>query len=139
MFQISDGCPPRSRLHQTGPGLRPASNSSTVVKCCCNLPAAKRTVTKDSASKGKRFWTCGDNRTCDFFEWIDTTSLSFPSGDTTQTSSAAKVVPAKRLYPRYSVRFIMYMCLWANTRLRRIRGRVLLPRKMNLQDVVNVT
>lgn len=56
---------------------------------------------KESASKGRRFWTCGNNRECEFFEWMD----GVPSGPVASSSrQAPSVVPAKRTYPDRSVR-----------------------------------
>lgn len=39
--------------------------------CKCDLDSVEKTVTKDSANKGKRFFTCskGMNDGCGFFEW----------------------------------------------------------------------
>jgi DNA topoisomerase III len=87
------------------PARRPPPSDSDAahgVTCNCGAPAAERTVTKESASKGRRFWTCGKDRTCDFFEWFDG-----PSANSTHAN--APVVPTKRSYTNRSVRKVV---LW---------------------------
>lgn len=48
----------------------------TEALCKCSLPTAERTVVKESANQGRKFRTCGNNNTCDFFEWVDGPSSS---------------------------------------------------------------
>ena len=93
---------PRSRSRQTAPASHPHSNSNTVVevKCQCDIPAAERTVTKQSKSQGKQFWTCGNNGACDFFEWKDGLSSGPIASGSGQVPA---VVPAKRTYTDRSV------------------------------------
>ncbi|KAJ7594504.1 DNA topoisomerase [Mycena floridula] len=69
--------PPRALPPTTyNPSARPTSNT---VQCRCNLPAARRTVVKESASKGKQFWTCAGAVACGFFQFVDDTGPSPPS------------------------------------------------------------
>ncbi|GLB36997.1 putative introduces a single-strand break via transesterification at a target site in duplex DNA [Lyophyllum shimeji] len=56
------------------------------LQCHCGLPATQETVVSDSASKGRKFWACGNNKSCDFFRWAQ------PAVDGPQ------VIPAKRSY-----------------------------------------
>lgn len=74
------------------------------MKCRCDIPAAERTVVKETASKGRRFWTCGNNSSCHFFEWIDG-----PSPVASGSRQPPPVVPAKRAYTDRSV--INYVCV----------------------------
>ncbi|KAJ7130833.1 hypothetical protein C8R43DRAFT_1025125 [Mycena crocata] len=60
------------------------------VRCNCNAPAVQRTVTKESESKGRKFWTC-ELKGCQFFKWVDDPPI--PSG------SGSRSIPAKRSYP----------------------------------------
>ncbi|EMD37681.1 hypothetical protein CERSUDRAFT_50044 [Gelatoporia subvermispora B] len=86
--------PPRSQKKTA-----PASSSTSVVRCSCGVPAAERTVTQSAANKGRRFRTCGNDRTCEFFEWIDGPS----SSDTPVAStSSGRTIPAKRTFDDHS-------------------------------------
>jgi ssDNA-binding Zn-finger/Zn-ribbon topoisomerase 1 len=49
------------------------------MKCLCNKPAKKLTVAKDGANKGKEFYTCSNNRKCNFFKWVDDVNNYNPS------------------------------------------------------------
>ncbi|KAG8941767.1 hypothetical protein FRC00_012207 [Tulasnella sp. 408] len=60
---------------------RPPSGGETL--CDCGEPAAERSVTRETANKGRKFWTC-ETKKCQFFEWVQ------PEG------GASKVIPAKR-------------------------------------------
>jgi DNA topoisomerase-3 len=60
--------------------------------CNCSVPAGARTVTKESANQGRKFWTCGKGGECDFFQWAD------------DSGSSGKVIPAKRNSDGISVR-----------------------------------
>ncbi|CUA68183.1 DNA topoisomerase III [Rhizoctonia solani] len=72
------------------------------VVCRCGEPAGERTVTKEGTNKGRKFFTCGKDRTCDFFEWFD--GPSKPSGgdfsDSVQKSRPT--VPTKRKSVEYT-------------------------------------
>jgi len=48
------------------------------INCRCGVPAVKKTVTKDGANKGKKFWTCGESKGkhCNFFMWQAVSDLS---------------------------------------------------------------
>ncbi|KAI5123889.1 hypothetical protein M0805_005705 [Coniferiporia weirii] len=71
----------------------PASSTSAGVVCRCNVPAGERTVVREGANKGRRFWKCGNTDQCDFFEWIDGPSQSSTSG------VAPRSAPPQRSYP----------------------------------------
>ena len=61
--------------------LSDTSANSVGVKCRCDAPAAERTVVKEGANKGRRFWKCGNGDQCNFFEWMDgpsQTSITTP-------------------------------------------------------------
>lgn len=45
-------------------------SASEDVKCECGVPATKLTSQKDR-SKGRQFYTCGKDRSCNFFQWVD--------------------------------------------------------------------
>ncbi|KAF8149452.1 DNA topoisomerase [Crassisporium funariophilum] len=96
-----------SSTHQAGssgysmPITKPTSNRATminnpiadVVMCGCDVPAVQRTVTKETASKGKQFWGCSNfEGSCGFFKWVEEAPLA--SGSRLPTSN----VPSKRTY-----------------------------------------
>ncbi|KAG9045134.1 DNA topoisomerase [Tulasnella sp. UAMH 9824] len=60
---------------------RPPSDGE--VLCDCGEPAAERSVTRETANKGRKFRTC-ETKKCEFFEWVQ------PEG------GSNKVIPAKR-------------------------------------------
>lgn len=60
---------------------RPPSGGE--VLCNCGKPAGERSVTRETANNGRKFWRC-ETQECDFFEWLQ------PEG------GPGKVVPAKR-------------------------------------------
>ena len=64
----------------------PRNASNGEIHCSCDVPAAQRTVVKESISKGKKFWTCGTNNSCGFFQWVE------------EIAGAQAVVPTKRSY-----------------------------------------
>ncbi|TBU45786.1 DNA topoisomerase [Dichomitus squalens] len=82
--------PPLSR------NVPPSNTGGAEPQCDCGIPAAERTVTKESANKGRRFWTCGDNQSCQFFQWFDGPSNS------SSTSSTSRSVPSKRPFSSVS-------------------------------------
>jgi DNA topoisomerase III len=45
-------------------------SDSAARKCKCNEESILLTVTKESANKGRKFWSCRSAR-CGFFEWDD--------------------------------------------------------------------
>lgn len=48
-----------------------SSSNSNNPPCGCGIPCAQFTVSKEGPNKGRRFNTCGNNKTCKFFEWVD--------------------------------------------------------------------
>ncbi|GJJ12157.1 hypothetical protein Clacol_006398 [Clathrus columnatus] len=64
------------------------NSDPTEVLCKCSVPVVERTVTKESANKGRKFRACGNQGGCDFFEWMDIPSSS---------SVASVTVPTKRM------------------------------------------
>ncbi|KAI8992952.1 DNA topoisomerase [Trametes punicea] len=91
----------------------PSLSASACPQCECGLPAAERTVTKESANKGRKFWTCAQGAKCQFFQWVDGPSGSGPSSlapppsssssrpplsSTAYSSTISTIVPAKRLH-----------------------------------------
>ncbi|PFH53711.1 hypothetical protein AMATHDRAFT_136850 [Amanita thiersii Skay4041] len=60
-----------------------------IVNCPCGAPAAVRTITNNSASLGKKYFSCGTEDQCGFFKWAD------DSADTSVTATTP-VVPSKR-------------------------------------------
>jgi hypothetical protein len=76
------------------------------VVCQCGEPAGERTVAKDGPNKGRKFFTCGKDRTCNFFEWFD--GPSKPSEGAGGFSGPIPVprstIPAKRKSAEYVVR-----------------------------------
>ncbi|CAK5281387.1 unnamed protein product [Mycena citricolor] len=75
---------PRQAQPLSRPTQPPTSSSQEDIRCDCGEPAGQRTVTKESATKGKKFWTC-DSQQCRFFKWVE--DVGGPSS-----------VPAKRTY-----------------------------------------
>ncbi|KAN0061763.1 DNA topoisomerase [Thecaphora frezii] len=67
-------------------------------KCNCGLPAVERTVVKEGANKGRKFWCCSkrsDDGRCDFFEWSDGPSNASCGGG----GGPGRLTPAKRAQP----------------------------------------
>ena len=100
--------PPRSRTRIAGPSSRPSSSKRQSTKppsgrtsqmsmamvvddplCDCGVPAAKRTAMKETASKGRQFWTCGNNGLCSLFRWVE---------DVPSVSNTRATIPVKRPY-----------------------------------------
>ncbi|KAG7446533.1 prokaryotic type I DNA topoisomerase [Guyanagaster necrorhizus] len=81
--------PPSARQppkRPTPPPKLPASRNHDSGQIHCNCgPAVQRTVVKESASKGRLFWTCPNKPGCGFFKWDD---------DVTELCN--KAIPAKR-------------------------------------------
>ncbi|OSD06958.1 prokaryotic type I DNA topoisomerase [Trametes coccinea BRFM310] len=98
--------PPRPPPVTVSRGPFPSGSDSTHPQCECGVPAAERTVVKESANKGKKFWTCGQDRTCQFFQWADASSTASSSAASSSTlatrstpttySATSTVVPSKR-------------------------------------------
>jgi hypothetical protein len=61
---------PRGRGSSRGRGRGAAQGNDEQVKCACGATAKKLRSQKDS-SRGREFWCCGKNRSCDFFKWAD--------------------------------------------------------------------
>ncbi|CAE6516714.1 unnamed protein product [Rhizoctonia solani] len=70
------------------------------VVCQCGEPAAERTVTKEGANKGRKFFTCGKDRTCDFFEWFDGPSKP-NEGGSSGSMIPRSTIPVKRKSAEY--------------------------------------
>ena len=52
----------------------PRSNSgasSSGAKCNCNVNGLLLTVRKDGPNKDRQFYKCGNNNSCNFFQWAD--------------------------------------------------------------------
>ena len=45
--------------------------TETNAKCKCNTDAASRITQKEGPNKGRQFYTCGNDRKCNYFEWAD--------------------------------------------------------------------
>ncbi|KAF9809736.1 hypothetical protein IEO21_07278 [Rhodonia placenta] len=80
---------------------KPSSSLAAEPSCACGVPAVQRTVVKETVNKGRQFWACGNDKTCDFFEWVDGPSSSSGVGPLRSgshgTASTSKVIPAKRM------------------------------------------
>lgn len=88
---------PVSRSNATAPIPQYASSTnSTGIKCQCDIPAGERTVVKEGANKGRKFWKCGNGDQCNFFEWMD--------GPSQQKSSAISSGPPRSAVGQNSVR-----------------------------------
>ncbi|QRW00673.1 DNA topoisomerase 1 [Ceratobasidium sp. AG-Ba] len=81
---------------QTNSMNRTSNSMRQESTCQCGTPAAERTVTKDGANKGRKFLTCGKERTCDFFEWLDDASGSGSVNTSASTLKPSATIPAKR-------------------------------------------
>ncbi|CAE7101189.1 unnamed protein product [Rhizoctonia solani] len=66
------------------------------VVCQCGEPAGERTVMKEGPNKGRKFFTCGKERTCDFFEWFDGPSKPSEGGFSGSIQKPRPTIPAKR-------------------------------------------
>ncbi|KAF9264166.1 prokaryotic type I DNA topoisomerase [Marasmius fiardii PR-910] len=82
MFEWVETLPPRP---VSPPLPRATSNSHTGFGsevepplCNCNIPAARRTVVKENENKGRKFWTCGNERACQFFQFLDEPQSNVP-------------------------------------------------------------
>ncbi|KAJ6498951.1 hypothetical protein C8R45DRAFT_864161, partial [Mycena sanguinolenta] len=78
---------PAPSARQPPPPIRAGSSADIEVRCNCNAPAVQRTVTRESETKGKKFWTC-ETRGCTFFSWVDDAPVA----------SGSRAIPAKRSY-----------------------------------------
>lgn len=65
---------------------------ANIPSCRCEVPAVERTVMKESANKGKKFFTCskGQGEGCGFFEWSEGGGIGGGGG--------GNVVPQKRAF-----------------------------------------
>lgn len=91
--------PARAPSRAAAPRSAQSSHANSAApQCDCGMTAAERTVTKESANKGRKFWTCGDNQTCQFFQWFDGPSNSSNTFASTSRapSASSSAVPAKR-------------------------------------------
>ncbi|KAH7341007.1 DNA topoisomerase [Rhizoctonia solani] len=66
------------------------------VVCQCGETAGERTVMKEGPNKGRKFFTCGKDRTCDFFEWFDSSSKPSEGGFSGSVQKPRSTVPTKR-------------------------------------------
>ena len=66
-------------------------------QCRCNMPASERTVVKEGANKGRRFWTCANSGKCGFFEWMDGPS------STPLSRTSSNLVPMRNVGSETSV------------------------------------
>ncbi|KAH9948967.1 DNA topoisomerase [Amylocystis lapponica] len=84
--------PPRRVAAPKKASAPPPPPTPAAPNCECGVLAGGRTVVKESANQGRRFWTC-DNRICSFFAWQDE-----PTDGASGSRSAppSKVIPAKR-------------------------------------------
>ncbi|KAF8907833.1 DNA topoisomerase [Gymnopilus junonius] len=71
---------------------RDTSVDNNTVKCECGIHAAEKTVTRETTSKGKKFWTCLKGA-CSFFQWMEDAPPGGVGWGRTSTS-----IPAKRSY-----------------------------------------
>jgi hypothetical protein len=69
-----------------------------VVFCNCKVPARQMTVTKETKSKGKKFWTCGAGAKCSFFQFVDEI--------TSAVSSSRSTIPTKRTHEGVSFAYL---------------------------------
>ncbi|TFY66681.1 hypothetical protein EVG20_g4408, partial [Dentipellis fragilis] len=110
--------PPVSSISATGPARPPNSrqgvsqpppvagpsripnrtaNPGPEVQCDCGVSAKELTVTKDNANKGRPFFTCGNDKKCNFFQWGDEPPPSVAQKGRSLTTPSA--IPSKRPYP----------------------------------------
>jgi DNA topoisomerase-3 len=47
------------------------NNIPSQTLCLCGKQAVQLTVKKDGPNMGRKFYSCADNKTCDFFLWCD--------------------------------------------------------------------
>ncbi|KAF8610285.1 prokaryotic type I DNA topoisomerase [Ceratobasidium sp. AG-I] len=93
--QFNEDLPPARRAMISAQGKDDEARPGAT--CQCGEPAGERTVTKEGPNKGRKFFTCGKDRTCDFFEWFDGPSNQGSAGRS--SSAAAKpqsTIPTKR-------------------------------------------
>ncbi|CCO27752.1 hypothetical protein BN14_01739 [Rhizoctonia solani AG-1 IB] len=72
------------------------------VTCQCGEPAGERTVMKEGPNKGRKFFTCGKDRTCGFFEWFDGPSKSSEGDFSGSMQKPRSTIPTKRKSPEHS-------------------------------------
>ena len=90
----------RTREHPPRPLQRAGSAAQSADgQCKCRVLAAERTVVKESANKGRKFRSCGNQGACDFFEWVDG-----PPPSASVSTSNSRTIPSKRTLTERSVR-----------------------------------
>ncbi|KAL0956762.1 hypothetical protein HGRIS_002881 [Hohenbuehelia grisea] len=84
----------RTQTHKPPEPVHPRASGSSEVQCHCGEPAIRRTITNETASKGRQFFACAKMEGCGFFEWATTVipENSRP-GPTIETP---KAIPTKR-------------------------------------------
>lgn len=88
----------RRKVSRTGQDVAaPAQRTSSAApNCSCGVSAAERTVVKESANKGRKFWTCGNSGECQFFEWQDGPSGGGGGGGGGGSGSTTTRAPASK-------------------------------------------
>ena len=103
-----------SRAGATAPMRELSQNNISPQRpnCNCDVPAAERTAGKDNENKGRQFWTCGNERKCDFFQWADAVPNAAPRRDEWNS-----VVPAKRPSSQQMVRCCSHLIVSFKARM----------------------
>ena len=69
----------------------PALGSQDSQNCNCGHPAKLLTVQKEGANKGKKFYSCSNNRTCNYFCWEEQVgSTQVATGGTANTTQVSR-------------------------------------------------
>ena len=90
------GAVPPARLRSVN--NRGPTQAGSTPNCLCDIPAQELAVVKESANKGRKFWTCGHHpeKKCLYFDWMTGTSASTTQSGSDADGFTRPVVPAKR-------------------------------------------
>lgn len=90
------GAAPPARLRSVN--NRSLAQAGSTPNCLCGIPAQELSVVKESANKGRKFWTCGHHpeKKCQYFDWVTGTSASTTQSGPDADGFTRPVVPAKR-------------------------------------------
>lgn len=61
-----------SSFNESSPGTLKLNDP---IKCNCNSTASRFTVKKEGPNKGKRFYKCSSDKSCNFFKWEEEINL----------------------------------------------------------------
>jgi len=95
-FAPSPPPPARPPVQPSRPPISTAVSNPGHPNCDCDTPAVERTVQKEGANKGRKFWRCGGGpeKDCSFFAWADGNLP--PTSRIVSGPNIERIIPAKR-------------------------------------------